>query len=100
MKSAVMLELLEAAAEQLAIKVSYEPLQVGIQNAAMRGGLCKVKAPNGMQWRVIIDKRATDDERVQTLATALAGFDTSELELPEKARELLRMYARPAGRAA
>ena len=36
MKPEVMLELLEAAAEQLAIKVSYEPLQVGMDNGARR----------------------------------------------------------------
>ena len=56
----------------------------------MRGGLCRVNK----QWRVIVDRRASDDERVQTLAGALAGFDTSELELPTAARELLRAHAR------
>lgn len=88
MKSDVMLELLESAAEQLGIKVSYEPLQVSGIQTGLRGGLCRVKGT----YRVIIDKRATNDERVTTLATALAGFDTSELELPQKVRDLLRMY--------
>ncbi|MGE5185184.1 MAG: hypothetical protein ACM31C_24110 [Acidobacteriota bacterium] len=88
MKPEVMLELLENAAEQLAIKVSYEPLQtVGIQTG-LRGGLCRVKG----QYRIIIDKRASDEERVATLATAIASFDTSELELPQKVRDLLRTY--------
>lgn len=90
MKQEVLLELLETAADQLGIKVSYEPLQTGIASSTslMRGGLCRVKG----QYRVIIDKRATDEERVQTLATALAGFDTTELELPQKVRDVLRMY--------
>jgi hypothetical protein len=91
MKSEVILELLESAAEQLKIKVSYEPLQLsGIASSSggLRGGLCKVKGT----YRVIIDKRATNEERVTTLATAIAGFDTTELELPQKVRELLRMY--------
>jgi hypothetical protein len=88
MKSDVMLELLENAADQLGIKVSYEPLQVSGIQTGLRGGLCRVKGT----YRVIIDKRATNDERVTTLATALAGFDTSELELPQKVRDLLRMY--------
>jgi len=88
MKPDVMLELLEHAATQLSIKVSYETLQtVGLQ-AGIRGGLCRVKG----EYRVIIDKRATDEERVATLATALSGFDTSELELPNKVRVLLRSY--------
>ena len=84
MKPEVLLELLEHAAEQLAIKVSYEPLQSNV----VHGGLCRVKG----QYRVIIDKRATAEERVVTLATALGSFDTSELELPAKVREVLRTY--------
>ncbi len=88
MKSDVVLEVLESAAEQLNIKVSSEPLQTNGIQTGLRGGLCKVKGT----YRVIIDKRATNEERVTTLATALAGFDTTELELPQKVRELLRMY--------
>lgn len=90
----VMLELLENAAEQLGIKVSYEPLQTSGIQTGLRGGLCRVKG----EYRVIIDKRATNEERVTTLATALAGFDTSELELPQKVRDLLRVYERSATR--
>jgi hypothetical protein len=86
MKPEVMLELLESAADQLGIKVSYENLQS--TGTGMRGGLCKVKGA----FRVIIDKRATSEERMVTLATALSGFDTTELELPEKVRDLLRTY--------
>jgi len=88
MKPEVMLELLEGAAEQLQIKVSYEPLQTAGIQTGLRGGLCRVKG----QFRVIIDKRASDEERVATLATALASFDTTELPLPQKVRELLRTY--------
>jgi hypothetical protein len=84
MKPEVLLELLEAAADQLGIKVSYEPLQTSVVN----GGLCKVKG----QYRVIVDKRATSEERVTTLATALATFDTAELELPQKVRDVLRTH--------
>ena len=84
MKPEVLLELLEHAAEQLSIKVSYEPLQ----STVVHGGLCRVKG----QYRVIMDKRATAEERVVTLATALGSFDTSELELPAKVRDVLRTY--------
>jgi hypothetical protein len=92
MKPEVMLELLEAAAAQLEVKVSYEPLQTAAVSSHLRGGLCRVKGPSGMQWRVIIDKRATDDERVATLASALGRFDTSELELPQKVREVIALH--------
>jgi hypothetical protein len=88
MKPEVMVELLENAAEQLGIKVSYEPLQTSGIQTGLRGGLCRVKGA----YRIIIDKRATNEERMTTLATAIAGFDTTELELSQKVRDLLRMY--------
>ena len=91
-----MLELLENAAEQLGIKVSYEPLQTAGIQTGLRGGLCRVKGA----YRVIIDKRASDEERLATLATAIASFDTTELELPQKVRDLLRTYGRSSTRAA
>ncbi len=84
MKPEVMLELLEAAAEQLGIRVSYEPLQTSV----VHGGLCRVKGV----YRIIVDKRATSEERITTLATALATFDVSELELSQKVREVLRQH--------
>lgn len=85
MKPDVVLELLETAADQLGIRVSYEALATTVM---MNGGLCKVKGA----YRVIIDKRATTEERVITLATALATFETSQLELAPKVREILRQY--------
>jgi hypothetical protein len=85
MKPEVVLELLEKTAEQLGIRVSYEALAMVV---GMHGGLCKVKGV----YRVIVDKRATAEERVITLATALATFDTSQLALAPKVREILRQY--------
>jgi hypothetical protein len=96
MKPDVMIEVLENAAEHLAIKVSYETLATSVVTGGLRGGLCRVNK----QWRVIIDRRASDDERVQTLAAALAGFDTTELELPDAARELLRVHGSRRPRSA
>jgi len=97
MKPEVMLELLENAADQLGIRVSYEPLQSSILQNGLRGGLCRVKSASGKEWRVIIDKRAGTEERVATLAAALGGFDTSELDLPDKVREQLKLYAPKTG---
>ena len=84
MKSELMLELLEAAADQLSIKVSYETLGASIGH----GGLCRVKG----QYRVIVDKRATPQERVTTLASALGSFDITDLELPQKVRDIIRFH--------
>jgi hypothetical protein len=85
MKPEVLLELLENAADQLNIRVSYEPLQTSV----VHGGLCKVKG----EYRIIVDKRATTEERVVTVATAVSTFDTTELELSDKVREVLRTYS-------
>jgi hypothetical protein len=83
-----MLELLEGAATQLGVKVTYEPLQLAGSTSAMRGGLCKVKGV----FRVIVDKRATDEERVATLAAALGRFETAELTLPPAVRQLIALH--------
>jgi hypothetical protein len=103
MKPEVVLELLEAAAEKLKVRVSYEPLQTSV----VHGGLCRVKG----DYRIIVDKRASAEERVTTLATALTqvmkqngiGPDDAALELPPKVQEVLRMHEpgvrTPAGRA-
>lgn len=88
MKPEVVLELLESTADQLGVRVSYESLQQMVIN----GGLCRVKG----EYRIIVDKRATSEERVVTLASALAGFDTSELVLPAPVREILRVHAKKA----
>jgi hypothetical protein len=98
MKPEVVLELLEAAAEQLKVRVSYEPLQTSV----VHGGLCRVKG----EYRIIVDKRASAEERVTTLATALARVmkldgvipEDTVLELPPKVREVLRMHEPGPGR--
>jgi hypothetical protein len=93
MKATAMLEALEDAATRLEVRVSYEPLAATVGH----GGLCRVRG----QYRVIIDKRATTEERVATLAQALArvggalggAFDVGSLGLPAAVRELVACYA-------
>src|SRR5262245_11229348 len=98
MKPEVMLELLESAAQQLKVRVSYEPLQTSV----VHGGLCRVKG----EYRIIVDKRASAEERVTTLASALAKLikvEDTGVELPENVLEVLRMHepaARPGKRTA
>jgi hypothetical protein len=98
MKPEVMLELLEAAAEQLTVRVSYEPLQTSV----VHGGLCRVKG----EYRIIVDKRASAEERVTTLAAAIttvirkrALLGEPAIELSPKLREVLRMHEPAAARA-
>jgi hypothetical protein len=92
MKATAMLEALEDAATRLEVRVSYEPLSSSVGH----GGLCRVRG----QYRVIIDKRATTEERVATLAQSLArvaaavgSVDSPALKLPPAVRELVDYYA-------
>jgi hypothetical protein len=84
MKPRKLLQELEHAAEEMAVRVSYEPLSATVGH----GGLCRVKG----HYRVIIDKRASDYDRAATLALSLAQLDTSGLRLSRKVREFIEYY--------
>jgi hypothetical protein len=93
MKPEVTLSKLEDAATQIGVKVSYEVLGAAVGH----GGLCRVKG----EFRVIIDKRASTEERVTTLAGSLARVlprveDTSALDV--KLRNLIDFHA-PSAKA-
>ena len=75
---------LEAAADKLGVRVSYEALQETVGG----GGLCKVKGV----FRVIIDKRGTVGEKVSTLARALAAFDLGGIFLSPAARDIVEQH--------
>ena len=98
MKPEALLELLESAAGRLTVRVSYEPLQTSV----VHGGLCRVKG----EYRIIVDKRASAEERVTTLATAIAQVakltqqEAVLLQLPPKVREVLRMHEPAPARSA
>ena len=89
MTADAMLKELEKACDQLGVHVSYEALAASVG----LGGLCRVKG----KYRVIIDKRATAQERAATLAESLsrvgtaAGLET--VALSAKTRELVDYYA-------
>lgn len=84
-----MLEDLEAAAAALQIKVSYEVLGASVG----MGGLCKVKA----QYRIIIDKRASTNERIAALGKSLSQvpgvLENDNVDLKPKVREVVAYYA-------
>jgi hypothetical protein len=82
MKVAEQLAELEALAERLDVRVSYEPMAGLVQNT---GGLCRVKG----EYRVIIDRRLKAPERVQILAEALGRFDLAEVEVGDVTRDLV-----------
>jgi hypothetical protein len=84
-KIADTLKELEEVAEKKSIRVSYE--MIGGELGA--GGLCKVRG----EHRVIVDKRATDGEKVTVIATALARFSLEDVFMSEDTRELIARHA-------
>ncbi len=91
MKPEALLSELEQAADRRGVKVSYERLHTSVGV----GGLCRVRG----QYRVIIDKRAGTNERVATLARALARLAEGEDQAEDgpALRELLRRAGAPGG---
>jgi hypothetical protein len=85
-KVADTLKELEDIAEKKSIRISYEA--IGGELGA--GGLCKVKGVH----RVIVDKRATDGEKVTVLAGALARFPLEDVFMSEDTRALISRHAR------
>ncbi len=79
-----LVEELQQVAEKLGIKVSYEQMT---DICAGKGGLCKVKG----NFRIIVDRRTTIEERVGYLVEALADFDLENQYLSPHARELLAL---------
>lgn len=61
------LSALESIADELRVKVCYEPMAGLVQGV---GGLCKVKG----EYRIIVDRRLQPPERVQIVADALRRF--------------------------
>lgn len=76
------LQALEAVAEQLRVRVCYEPMAGLVQGT---GGLCKVRG----EYRVIIDRKLKVPERINILADALRRFDLAPLELADPVRRIL-----------
>jgi hypothetical protein len=76
---------LEGVAAKKNIKVTYE--NIGGELGA--GGLCKVKG----EHRVIVDKRATDGEKVTVLAQALSRFPLDDVFISDKTREIIEKSA-------
>ncbi len=76
------LEELEALAQKLEVTVTYHSFT---GDGMSSGGICKVKG----KWRIIIDRKNAENDRVVVLARALSRFDTEEHFLSPAVRELI-----------
>lgn len=73
------MERMEEAATEVGLRVRYE----NISRPGYPGGLCRIKD----RWVVILNKGAPVEERLTTLASAIASQDTEDVFLPPDVRE-------------
>lgn len=78
---------LEEIAEGLGIKVRHE--QVKKEGVFFPGGLCKVKG----EHILILNSRAGTEDKIETLARALASFDLSRIYIRPALRDLLSRFS-------
>ncbi|PID37966.1 MAG: hypothetical protein CSA24_01430 [Deltaproteobacteria bacterium] len=75
---------LETLAEKLDVDVRYDRFT---GDGARSGGLCKIRG----RWRVILERRAADTEKLSVLARCLSRFDLPDgQEVSTEATALLR----------
>lgn len=86
-KSEGLLSKLEAAAARLGVTVSYESIVT--TGAFGSGGLCKVRGA----YRIIVDRRAVETDRIAVIASSLARLDTTGLELEPEVASAIDLYA-------
>lgn len=70
---------LERVADHLGVRVCYEPMAGLVQGI---GGLCRVKG----EYRIIIDRRLGETERIQIVVDALRRFDPDPALIAEPVR--------------
>lgn len=73
---------LEQLCEKLDVEVQYDRFT---GDGARSGGICRVKG----KWRVILERRSADSEKVSVLARCLARFDTDGHFVSPAVRRLL-----------
>lgn len=74
---------LEGLAYTLGIQIRYEKIMEDELSRA--GGLCRVKG----EWVIIINSRATINEKIHTLTKSLKNFDLNNIYMRPALRELL-----------
>ena len=81
-----MLIQLEELAQSLDIKIRDEPLKK--EGSFSAGGLCRFKG----EWVLIINSKAPDGEKIETMAGAFNRFDLNGVYLKPGLREFLERF--------
>ena len=74
---------LEELARSLGVQVRYE--QIRKEASASTGGLCRLRG----EYILIVNSKASMDDKIQTLAVALNHFDFSQVYLKPGLRDFL-----------
>jgi hypothetical protein len=77
---------LEELARSLDIKIRNEPLKK--EGSFSSGGLCRFKG----EWVLIINSKAHDSEKIETMAGAVNRFDLNGVYLRPGVREFLERF--------
>jgi hypothetical protein len=86
MNDEVILSYLEELADKLAILVRDE--NINIEESSSTGGLCRVEG----KYVIILNSKATVEEKIQVMITALQPFDLRDMYILPVIRELLEGY--------
>lgn len=77
--------LLEELADRLGIPIRHETIRDELTGP---GGLCRIEG----KYHLIIDSKATVEEKIQIMTEALRHFDLSTIYVKPALRELLEEY--------
>ena len=79
---------LEELAERFGIQIRYEPIKQDEDLVKVVGGLCLLRG----EYVLIIDSKATTQDRIKTLAEAVKHFDIDGIYIRPVVRELLDKF--------
>ena len=79
---------LEELAERFGIQIRYEPIKQDEDLVKLVGGLCLLRG----EYVLIIDSKATTQDRIRTLAEAIKHFDIDGIYIRPVVRELLDKF--------
>jgi hypothetical protein len=79
---------LEELAERFGIQIRYEPIKQDEDLVKLVGGLCLLRG----EYVLIIDSKATTQDRIRTLVEAVKHFDIDGIYIRPVVRELLDKF--------
>jgi hypothetical protein len=85
MDESAIIRRLEELAETFGLRIRYEPIRIDDDLPNVPGGVCRLKGNNVL----IINSKATAQDRIRTLAEAVRNFDLDGVYILPVIRELI-----------